>query len=979
MESGHPADDKMRSSEALVKGTNVSRFAIIERVCICDECEVYIAEDTDLGRKVALSFLPLKNSSNDDTIAMFTSEIQAIASLNHSNIIRIYELGDHEGRPFATSELLHGQTVRDIILNEAYSLRQFLDVAIQMCRGLSAAHEAGIVLHDLRPGSILIDAEGRVRLLGFRWIGSACVIPTEHSDSEPEITSYMSAEQLQGTQVDYLDNIFSLGLIMHEILTGRHPLRRESETETLHAKANEARTPLANHNEYLSSGLQPIIERAMDKNRETRYQHVSDLLADLERERSALEIRESEGRFRDLADLLPQTVFELDMKANFTYTNRYGYESTGYAQKDLARGINALDMFVPEDRGRAGINISKIFNGEELEAHEYTVLRKDGSSYPVLIYARPIVREGEPEGLRGIVVDISNLKETEKALQKAHDELERRIEERTAKLMEANKKLTEQMEYLRRTEEALRQSEEKYRRVFEDTVIGLYRTTPAGQILMVNPALVNMLGYSSPDELLSRDLGNSAYEPTYPRSRFIDLIESQGKVVGLESAWVKADGSILYIQESARAIRDMDGKTLHYEGTVEDITQRRQAEAALRESEEQYRLLVDNAGYPVTLFSTDGEILLINSTGARNLGGTPDDFVGKSMHDILPDMADLLAERNHEVVESGIGREVEDMMELPTGKRWFWSNLQPARDANGTIVGIQIISHDITDRKYAEEDLRTTHERLNATLNALPDLLFEMDREGNILDFRAPQPGLLYRPPEEFLGKKMDEVLPKEAADTINASLEKARELGRDSGAVYSLGIGEEVCWFEFSVAASGAPEDPNVRFVALVRNITERKRRQDELKKKTSELREEQNRLRDKNIALRQVLEQIESSRQEYQLQLYKDVDTALAPLLRKLREEAGSDRKKEFEELEAALNSILAKDIDEFKIRYGKLTSRESEICGMIKNGKTSKQISDDLNLSLLTVLKHREQIRKKLGITNKDISLVTYLRMH
>jgi len=125
----------------------------------------------------------------------------------------------------------------------------------------------------------------------------------------------------------------------------------------------------------------------------------------------------------------------------------------------------------------------------------------------------------------------------------------------------------------------------------------------------------------------------------------------------------------------------------------------------------------------------------------------------------------------------------------------------------------------------------------------------------------------------------MDEVLPKEAADTINASLEKARELGRDSGAVYSLGIGEEVCWFEFSVAASGAPEDPNVRFVALVRNITERKRRQDELKKKTSELREEQNRLRDKNIALRQVLEQIESSRQEYQLQLYKDVDTALGP----------------------------------------------------------------------------------------------------
>ncbi|MCK4657802.1 MAG: helix-turn-helix transcriptional regulator, partial [candidate division Zixibacteria bacterium] len=330
-------------------------------------------------------------------------------------------------------------------------------------------------------------------------------------------------------------------------------------------------------------------------------------------------------------------------------------------------------------------------------------------------------------------------------------------------------------------------------------------------------------------------------------------------------------------------------------------------------------------------------------------------------------------------IETGEGLEAEDMVELPMGNRWFWSNMQPARDADDNIIGIQVISHDITDRKQAEEDLRTTHERLNATLNALPDLLFEMDHEGRILDFRAPQPELLYCPPSEFLGKTMDNLLPKEASETIKASLKKALELGRDSGATYWLDIEGEVCWFEFSVAASGDPKDPNTRFVALARNITERKRRQDELKKKTFELRKEQKRLKDKNIALSQVLEQIESSRQEYQRQLYEDVDMALAPLLRKLKKEAGTDRSNEFEELEATLNSILAKDIDEFNIRYGRLTARESEICGMIKNGMTSKQISDDLSLSLLTVLKHREQIRKKLGITNKRISLVTYLRMH
>ncbi len=125
---------------------------------------------------------------------------------------------------------------------------------------------------------------------------------------------------------------------------------------------------------------------------------------------------------------------------------------------------------------------------------------------------------------------------------------------------------------LKRKQEALQESEEKYRRVFEDSLIGLYRTTPDGRILMANPALLNMLGYSTLDVLSHRNLEESGFGPASPRSMFADLIETKGEVVGLESAWIRADGSTLYVRENARAIRDGDGNTLYYEGSVEDIT-----------------------------------------------------------------------------------------------------------------------------------------------------------------------------------------------------------------------------------------------------------------------------------------------------------------------------------------------------------------------------------------------------------------------
>jgi PAS domain S-box-containing protein len=142
-------------------------------------------------------------------------------------------------------------------------------------------------------------------------------------------------------------------------------------------------------------------------------------------------------------------------------------------------------------------------------------------------------------------------------------------------------------------QDALRESETRFQSIFENLVIGFYRTTPDGHILMANPALVRILGFSSPEELAQRNLEENGYEPEYPRSDFKRRIEKEGQVKGLDSAWKKDDGTMIFVRENARVVRDKAGKILYYEGTVEDFTERKRAEEALQKARDELELRVD--------------------------------------------------------------------------------------------------------------------------------------------------------------------------------------------------------------------------------------------------------------------------------------------------------------------------------------------------------------------------------------------------
>ncbi len=187
-----------------------------------------------------------------------------------------------------------------------------------------------------------------------------------------------------------------------------------------------------------------------------------------------------------------------------------------------------------------------------------------------------------------------------------------------------------------KAEKALKENEERFRTLFENSTVGIYRTTPDGKILLANPTMVKILGYSSFEELSFRNLEEDGFEPSYERTHFMDIMKRNGEVKGLESVWTRKDGTKLFISESARAIHDKEGKIIYYDGIVEDITLRKQAEEALKENEEKFRSLMENSADAIFLTDKEGHYVYTNKAVTNMLGFTPEEMKSKTIIDLTP-------------------------------------------------------------------------------------------------------------------------------------------------------------------------------------------------------------------------------------------------------------------------------------------------------------------------------------------------------
>ncbi|UCD93866.1 MAG: protein kinase [Candidatus Zixiibacteriota bacterium] len=283
MTSEEPDNDRTVSGVILPKGTAVAQYRIIERIGFGGMGEVYLAEDAALKRNVALKFLLPVYASREDFRRRFTREAQAAAALSHPNIITIHEVSEYMGRPFFAMELVEGRSLRSIIQDKPPAMSRVLDIAIQVCEGLREAHDSGIIHRDVKPANILTDKRGEVKILDFGLARIEGVSGLTRPNTALGTVGYMSPEQVSGEPADSRSDIFSLGIVLYEMVTGRHPFMKDSAPATLNAILQDTPEPVARYKADVPDDLQKIIDKALEKSHEMRYHHIDDILTDLKR------------------------------------------------------------------------------------------------------------------------------------------------------------------------------------------------------------------------------------------------------------------------------------------------------------------------------------------------------------------------------------------------------------------------------------------------------------------------------------------------------------------------------------------------------------------------------------------------------------------------------------------------------------------------------------------------------------------------
>src|SRR5437899_6906889 len=286
----------------LLIGRTIGHYKLSERIGTGGMGDVYLATDITAGRKAALKLLPTRFTGDAERLKRFQQEAHAVVGLNHPNILTVYEIGEDHSTHYIASELIEGETLRQRLMRGRMEVDEAVDVAIQVASALAAAHEAGIVHRDIKPENIMLRPDGYVKVLDFGIAKLAeqevpVTVPTDEAlllvetnlGSILGTVRYMSPEQARGAPVDKGTDIWSLGAVLYEMVTGHAPFTGETPREVMTSLLEKEPPPLTSCVAHTPAELQQIISKALRKEREERYQNAHELLQAFQSLRHKLE------------------------------------------------------------------------------------------------------------------------------------------------------------------------------------------------------------------------------------------------------------------------------------------------------------------------------------------------------------------------------------------------------------------------------------------------------------------------------------------------------------------------------------------------------------------------------------------------------------------------------------------------------------------------------------------------------------------
>jgi PAS domain S-box-containing protein len=365
-------------------------------------------------------------------------------------------------------------------------------------------------------------------------------------------------------------------------------------------------------------------------------------------------LRKSEAKYKELVELLPEVVYEIDPQGNFTFVNCSGLAAFGYQSDDLAKGIKGLDVVVPEDRERLARNLGQVMQGSKLSGTEYTALRKDGSTFPVLTYSHPIVRENNVVGIRGVCIDVTDL---------------RRAQE---KLWVKNSAIA-------------------------SSINAICLADLEGNLTYVNPAFLKLWKCETSRDVLGRHL-TEFWEDAREAEEVGRALAGTGWWIG-EMAGKKMDRSLFDAHVSATMVTDATGKPLCLMGSFLEITERKKLEEALRSSEERFRAVFHGASDCIFIKDRSLKYTHVNPAVEKLVGLNASEIIGRTAEDVFgKEAGEIIRETNLRVL-NGQSIEQEQVRRIKGERLTFHDVTVPLRSPNGMIIGVCTISRNISERR----------------------------------------------------------------------------------------------------------------------------------------------------------------------------------------------------------------------------------------------------------------------------------------